>query len=199
MAFDCGLKGITIYRDGSRDHQVLTVETKQKTEPKNHLKPRQRPSVTTGTTEKIKTGCGNLYITVNHDNEGLCEVFCQMGRSGGCTSSQSEAISRLISLALRSGIHADQIVSQLKGIRCPSPVWQNNHQILSCSDAIANSLSKVPLPVKIFESVEPINLSSENSGSGPGDMSGVCPDCGGTLHSAEGCIVCKACGFWKCD
>ena len=178
------------------------------TSEKNQIKPRLRPSLTFGTTEKIHTGCGNLYVTINRDDEGLCEVFCQMGRSGGCTSSQSEAISRLISLALRSGINVDEIVSQLKGIRCPSPVWHNNRQILSCSDAIAKALSRyiemanTPIPAthfseKIFESDESIIQSSETSNSGPGEMAGVCPDCGGTLQSAEGCIVCRMCGFSK--
>ncbi len=194
MAFDSGLKGITIYRDGSREHQVLSVETKQKTGSRRHLKPRPRPSLKTGVTEKIKTGCGNLYVTVNCDENGLCEVFCQMGRSGGCTSSQSEAISRLISLALRSGVNVDEIVSQLKGIRCPSPVWQNNHQILSCSDAIAKALSRY-----IEMTNTQISVSSETSNSTLEEMAGVCPDCGGTLHSAEGCIICKACGFSRCN
>ncbi len=102
LAYDSGLKGITVYRDRSKPKQVLTIEKPQEGQKEalghDAIKPRPRPSVTTGSTEKLKTGCGNLYVTVNSDEEGLCEVFCQMGRSGGCTSSQSEAISRLISL-----------------------------------------------------------------------------------------------------
>ena len=125
-AYESGLKGITIYRDGSRSEQVLTAGPAKDAPAETlegHIAPRPRPQVTSGTTEKLQTGCGNIYVTVNRDETGLCEVFCQMGRSGGCTASQSEAISRLVSLALRSGVDLDKIVEQLKGIRCPSPIW----------------------------------------------------------------------------
>lgn len=208
-AFHSGLKGITIYRDGSREHQVLTVGKKHAGEEAGehhpHIKPRPRPPVTAGTTEKLQTGCGNLYVTVNRDEEGLCEVFCQMGRSGGCTSSQSEAISRLISLALRSGVNLDELVSQLKGIRCPSPIWQNGKLILSCSDAIASALSRYlnggakegdPLPV--YTNPEELGAAVKSSAGKRGEMAGVCPDCGGVVENAEGCLVCRVCGYSKC-
>jgi len=216
-AYDSGLKGITIYRDSSREQQVLTVERKNDpaVAPENpggrsQVKPRPRPPVTAGTTEKLQTGCGNLYVTVNRDGEGLCEVFCQMGRSGGCTSSQSEAISRLISLALRSGVNLDEIVSQLKGIRCPSPIWQSGRLILSCSDAIATSLSRylegktaaspeIPVFAKDADSVELARILSEKKEKKRGEMAGVCPDCGGVLETTEGCLVCRACGFSRCS
>jgi len=215
-AYDAGLKGITIYRDGSREHQVLTAGKKSGRKgdhERSHLKPRPRPSVTTGTTEKILTGCGNLYVTVNRDEKGLCEVFCQMGRSGGCTSSQSEAISRLISLALRSGVNIEEVVSQLKGIRCPSPIWQNGRLILSCSDAIGAALSRhlddapatdqskeEPAAVlgKDADSVELARFLTGKSKKKRGEMAGVCPDCGGVLETAEGCLVCRMCGYSKC-
>jgi ribonucleoside-diphosphate reductase alpha chain len=210
MAYDAGLKGLTIYRDSSKDKQVLTVgKSEQETVPshsRERLKPRPRPSVTTGTTEKLKTGCGNLYVTVNSDNTGLCEVFCQMGRSGGCTSSQSEAISRLISLTLRSGVNLNEVVSELKGIRCPSPIWQNGRLILSCADAIATALSRyqgndlntlesegIPVLTQDTDSI----LLTKKSGRKI-DMAGVCPDCGGVLETAEGCLICRTCGFAKC-
>ena len=210
-AFDAGLKGITIYRDASRENQVLTVGRKDDEKPAEHhlhLKPRPRPSLTTGATEKLQTGCGNLYVTVNRDEEGLCEVFCQMGRSGGCTSSQSEAISRLTSLALRSGVNLDEIVSQLKGIRCPSPTWQNGKLILSCSDAIATALTRY-LNEKNGNGAEVPEISKDsdisdltralNGKSGVrGEMAGVCPDCGGVIESSEGCLICRTCGYSKC-
>jgi len=212
QAFDAGLKGITIYRYGSRDQQVLTIEnTPEKSTGqagRAHIKPRPRPSVTSGATEKLVTGCGNLYVTVNSDDAGLCEVFCQMGRSGGCTSSQSEAISRLISLALRSGVKLEEIVSQLKGIRCPAPIWHNGKLILSCSDAIATALacyldsednkknSEIPVFTKNTDSGD---LSAIIAGHRlKGEMAGVCPDCGGVLEYAEGCVVCRMCGFTHC-
>lgn len=224
-AYDSGLKGITIYRDSSREQQVLTLEKKEhdgvpdgykapvgvheKPAGRSRVKPRPRPPVTAGTTEKLKTGCGNLYVTVNRDDKGLCEVFCQMGRSGGCTSSQSEAISRLISLALRSGVNLDEIVAQLKGIRCPSPIWQNGRLILSCSDAIATALSQylegkipdapeIPIFAKDADSVELVRIFSQRGGKNRSEMAGVCPDCGGMLETAEGCLVCRACGFSRC-
>ena len=173
-AWESGCKGITIYRDGSRAEQVLSVSGKKKSEPQTDrpvIQPRPRPPVTTGATEKLVTGCGNLYVTVNRDEDGLCEVFCQMGRSGGCTASQSEAISRLISLSLRSGIKLDEIISQLKGIRCPSPIWQNGKMILSCADAIATALArhlerngkneKNEIPVLTIDDIDPQNSREE--------------------------------------
>ena len=214
MAYDNGLKGITIYRYGSKKNQVLTIEKvaeeHEETGSHDHIKPRPRQAITTGTTEKIKTGCGNLYVTVNSDETGLCEVFCQMGRSGGCTSSQSEAISRLISLALRSGVSLDEIVSQLKGIRCPSPIWQNGKLILSCSDAIATTLSRyLNKDTNRFKTDELTVLTQDadsmklkkviaKKSISKGEMSGVCPDCGGILEHEEGCLICRACGFTKC-
>jgi ribonucleoside-diphosphate reductase alpha chain len=210
-AFEAGLKGITIYRDASRERQVLTVGRTVDdghADPRPHIKPRPRPAVTTGTTEKIQTGCGNLYVTVNRDEEGLCEVFCQMGRSGGCTSSQSEAISRLTSLALRSGVNLDEIVAQLKGIRCPSPTWQNGKLILSCSDAIATALTrylngkngKSPEVPEFSQGSDLADLTHTLNGKSGvrGEMAGVCPDCGGVIESSEGCLICRTCGYSKC-
>ena len=214
QAYETGLKGITVYRDGSREQQVLTAHhttsTTGETRKIHHIKPRSRPSITRGETEKMITGCGNLYVTVNHDDAGLCEVFCQMGRSGGCTSSQSEAISRLISLALRSGVKLEEIVSQLKGIRCPSPIWHNGKLNLSCSDAIATALSRylkhseknpVSTDIPVFTKDSDLMELGETTVAGQrlkGDMVGVCPDCGGVLEYAEGCMVCRLCGFSKC-
>ncbi len=157
LAHQWGCKGITIYRDGSRDGQVLNIGTLQKNEeasvamPTNttpfDIVPRPRPDITTGLTEKVRIGCGNLYITANYDEKGICEVFTNLGRAGGCPS-QSEATSRLISIALRSGIRAESIIEQLKGIRCHSTLRQkgkdqNNVKVLSCPDAIGRTLEKV--------------------------------------------------------
>jgi ribonucleoside-diphosphate reductase alpha chain len=89
------------------------------------IEPRPRPDITTGFTEKVKIGCGNLYITVNYDESGICEVFTNTGRAGGCPS-QSEATARLVSIAMRSGIDVKSIVEQLKGIRCPSTIRQKD-------------------------------------------------------------------------
>ncbi|NJD02590.1 MAG: vitamin B12-dependent ribonucleotide reductase [Ruminiclostridium sp.] len=152
-AYKTFCKGVTIYRDGSRDMQVLNIgAVKGKEEEKKAVEaaatqtfkiaPRPRPDITTGFTEKVRIGCGNLYITVNYDEHGICEVFTNTGRAGGCPS-QSEATSRLVSVALRSGIDAKSIVEQLKGIRCPSTIRQKDLKVLSCPDAIGRLIEKV--------------------------------------------------------
>jgi ribonucleoside-diphosphate reductase alpha chain len=181
LAYEQGCKGITVYRDGSREQQVLSAVRPQN-EDQAPLAPRPRPERTQGVTERIRTGCGKLYVTVNSDEEGLCEVFAKMGKTGGCASSQIEAAGRLISLALRAGISTEVIIKQLKGIRCPSPIWENGKIVLSCPDAMAQVL----LSTTGTELPEPQG------------MQGVCPDCGGTLAHAEGCLVCHGCGFSKC-
>ena len=161
LAYKTYCKGVTIYRDGSRDMQVLNIggvkgkeeagtvdkgagesENAQADVRISRISPRPRPDITTGFTEKVKIGCGNLYITVNYDEKGICEVFTNTGRAGGCPS-QSEATSRLVSIALRSGIDAKSIVEQLKGIRCPSTIKQKDLKVLSCPDAIGRLIQKV--------------------------------------------------------
>ena len=156
LAYKTFCKGVTIYRDGSRDMQVLNIgkvkgkegdaaadkPDEAKPDAQARIAPRPRPDITTGFTEKVKIGCGNLYITVNYDENGICEVFTNTGRAGGCPS-QSEATSRLVSVALRSGIDAKSIVEQLKGIRCPSTIRQKDLKVLSCPDAIGRLIEKV--------------------------------------------------------
>ena len=103
-------------------------------------KPRIRPNETVGITRRMRTGEGQLYITINQDDNGLCEVFTTIGKAGGNAAAQSEAISRLISLALRSGIDPNAIVKQLKGISGPNPTWEDGRLILSTPDAIGKAL-----------------------------------------------------------
>ncbi len=181
LAYECGCKGVTIYRYGSRGHQVLNIGGDQ--ERAAAIVPRTRPVRTRGVTERINTGCGKLYVTINEDDEGICEVFAQMGKTGGCASSQIEAAGRLISLALRSGVKVEAIVKQLTGIRCPSPIWHNGQMVLSCPDAIAQVIRKHS------------NLGAAEIQP----MIGTCPDCGGTLEHEGGCLVCRSCGFSKCN
>jgi ribonucleoside-diphosphate reductase alpha chain len=181
QAYDLGCKGVTVYRYGSRDRQVLFVKENQAVS--GPQSPRPRPERTMGLTQRIGTGCGNLYVTVNSDDLGLCEVFAKMGKTGGCASSQIEAAGRLVSLALRSGIRVDSIIKQLRGIRCPTPTWQNGKMVLSCPDAMAQVL-------EIVSGIEPASIKG---------MLGVCPDCGDVLAHEEGCLVCHSCGFSKCS
>ena len=201
LAFELGLKGITIYRDRSKESQVLTLgqREEQKTEvaPGAGLVPRSRPKITSGYTERVTTGCGHIYVTVNSDEHGICEVFSSLGKTGGCASAQLEATCRLISLALRSGVEPAAIVKHLRGIRCASIAWEEGHAVLSCADAIGGVLEK--------------HLKDEGGGSGNGSsissssniktassFTGQCPDCGGLLIYQEGCHHCPGCGYTKC-
>lgn len=233
LAYRTCCKGVTIYRDGSRELQVLNIgEVKGKVggggeEPAakaSGVAPRQRPDITTGFTEKVKIGCGNLYITVNYDEHGICEVFTNTGRAGGCPS-QSEATSRLVSIALRSGIDAKSIVEQLKGIRCPSTIRQKSLKVMSCPDAIGRLIEKVlklqnggdevsgepaegtdenyiPIPRAKCD-IEDGDTGIKRAGDQPGeieesDRSPVCPECGRAVEHEGGCTVCRYCGYSRC-
>jgi ribonucleoside-diphosphate reductase alpha chain len=180
LAFHQGCKGVTIYRYGSRETQVLNLN---KPSGAAKISPRSRPHRTQGITERIATGCGKLYVTINSDERGICEVFAQMGKTGGCASSQIEATGRLISLALRSGVSLPSILKQISGIRCPSPTWGNGHQVLSCPDAISRVISNFT-KVKVPED----DL-----------VMGSCPDCGGQVVHENGCLTCHSCGFSRCS
>ncbi len=221
MAYESGCKGVTIYRDHSREDQVLSIpasreEAKSAEAPKTKIIPRPRPAITVGTTTKIATGCGNLYVTVNNDEQGLpFELFTHMGKAGGCAMSQLEAIGRLVSLAFRSGIETNAIIEQLRGIRCPSPSWEKGGRIFSCSDAIARVIERSLQKNKgnaeqqaldnLAITEKPGSLKSEDTAGTAKASSlkvesivGVCPDCGGALWHIEGCMVCKSCGYSKC-
>jgi len=209
LAYKQDCKGVTIYRDGSKDEQVLsTGRTKEaragqpgtqevpleiNAPAPGKIMPRPRPSITQGYTRQMNTGCGRIYITINEDEKGLCELFASMGKSGGCATSQTEATGRLVSLALRSGVDPSTIVDQLKGIRCPSPAWVSGSTVYSCADAIAKALED--------------HLSDGRAKSGGGKAYGndnlmnvcpECPECGSMVSFAEGCVVCHSCGFSKC-
>lgn len=195
LAYNLGCKGLTIYRDGSRQAQVLNVGTQSQQESislTSQKTPRPRPAITFGATEKVPLGCGrNLYVTVNEDVSGLCEVFIQMGKSGGCTASQSEAIGRLVSLTLRSGIDIQAVFEQLKGIRCPSPSWHNGTSILSCADAIGKAIERYA-GEKLNGAAETVHIATKL------DISPECPECGQILEIGEGCAVCRSCGYSQC-
>ncbi|MFA5065773.1 MAG: vitamin B12-dependent ribonucleotide reductase [Dehalococcoidia bacterium] len=194
-AYKSGLKGITIYRDRSRDSQVLNTGQKDSTRPKEpegevRPAPRQRPKITRGITERVTTGCGYIYVTVNFDEKGICEVFSSLGKAGGCASAQLEATSRLISLVLRSGIEVGSVIKQLRTIRCPSVSWENGRAILSCADAIGSVLEK-------YVKKEDDNTSNYEM-SQQANYIGQCPDCGNQLVYQEGCHICPSCGYTKC-
>ncbi len=192
LAYEEGLKGITIYRDGSRDTQVLTTGKKPEkaaADTSAVLAPRQRPTETKGTITKVNTGCGSLYITVAYDDKGLFEVFSTLGKSGACAAAQLEATCRLISLSLKAGIDVAQIVKQLRGIRCPSISWEKGKSILSCADAIASVLEK-HIVSEEGQKMDDYGLAK--------NLAGQCPECSNMLVYSEGCHHCPACGYTKC-
>ena len=199
LAYELGVKGVTIYRDGSKDSQVLTTGATAKTEANTaavagEIAPRPRPNVTQGRTEKIQTGCGNLYVTINWDEAGMCEVFTSMGKSGGCASSQSEALSRMISASLRAGIDPDALIKHLRGIRCPSPAWAEGGKVLSCADAVGIAMEHA---LEFIKTGETAGLVSKNTDA-LDNHAGACPECGGDLEHESGCAVCRSCGYSKC-
>ena len=226
LAYTLGCKGTTIYRDGSRNEQVLNIgkvndgkeaapaptgrvceECQVPQEAYGHIQPRPRPAVTTGFTEKVRIGCGNLYITVNYDENGICEVFTNTGRAGGCPS-QSEATARLVSVGIRSGMDPKEIIQQLKGIRCPSCLRQPGVPVTSCPDAIAKALEKVLKVSKGTHEPAPAPISAATKAAAPIPRPGMtpaeaklakfCPECGAKLEHEGGCVTCRDCGYSKC-
>ena len=264
LAHRLGCKGITIYRDGSRDSQVLQVEGrksdsektyaketgrtedikeasqpisagqaiggvygkekildkgKEKQQPEKNnakqpgyvkagaddkganlneceeknlssIKPRPRPDVTKGLTKKYDIGgCGKLYVTVNSDDYGICEVFSNTGEEG--CAALSEAVSRLISITIRSGIEIDSILKQISGIRCITCIADENTHVLSCPDAIGKAIEFYNKGYNKFDF---------NTASGPKSIM-LCPEegCGGIMQPEGGCYVCRNCGFSKCS
>lgn len=230
LAYKNGCKGITIYRDGSREGQVLSIKKEEKKVEKHEVHihadeivaPRERPAVTFGKTEKVATGCGSLFVTVNEDEEGLCEIFTRMGKSGGCINSHNEAIGRLVSLSLRAGVKIESIIDQMRGVRCPMPLGIGKNAVLSCPDAIGQVLAHyvangngngngagaasgnageshmamaAPLP----------EMMSNNTARGETRIDSVdmgvcpeCPECGHIIEFIEGCLTCRGCGYSKC-
>ncbi len=200
LARKLNCKGVTIYRDGSRDRQVLNIDraaegqvTDSIPAPAQHTrKPRSRPELTTGTTRRIQTGCGKLYVTINSHENVPFEIFTQMGKAGGCAASQAEAISRLVSLALRSGIPPEEIYGELMGISCHRVVWQKGVRIMSCADAIGKAIQ--------WHDTETAGRGAvaEDERS-PGNHAGACPNCGGPLKYESGCVSCALnCGYSEC-
>ena len=229
LAFREGCKGITIYRDGSKDNQVLSPGQGQQTSIEatpvtpHTLVPRPRPLEMEGRTERIRTGHGNMYVTINFDSQDgtLFEVFSALGKAGGCDSAQLEAISRLVSLSLRSGIDPEAVMEQLRGITC-CPAWDQGVLVRSAPDAVALALEHALRNGPPHEAVQlKLAASREVEAAWPGMLEthtngndtvtqGVsahgnspnernrCPDCNGSLAFQEGCLLCSSCGWNRC-
>ncbi|HRN86600.1 MAG TPA: adenosylcobalamin-dependent ribonucleoside-diphosphate reductase [Candidatus Dojkabacteria bacterium] len=261
LAYDLECKGITIFRDGSKDPALQVGTSKKETTiektdetvsiqmPRNVLEPRKRDLVTRGKTYEVKTEQGDLYITINEDDQGIVEVFLNIGKSGSFTQGYTEALGRMISMALRSGIKPESIVKQLQGIRTSTPTMNRGMFIYSVPDAVAKILKKhieeQREQIKMFPEQEvpevneeliddgmsnaPIEPTLSAEEQNPADIEYVaettvttqtiiveedsshgyskdnhfgdmldCPECGSDLEYAEGCILCRSCGYSKC-
>ena len=214
-AYEAGLKGITVYREGSREGILVTDAEEQNNEVNDlasetavEKSPRSRPTQTSGVTRRIRTGEGTLYITINEDENGLCEVFTTIGKAGGNAAAQSEAISRLISLSLRSGLDPHAIVRQLKGISGPNPTWEDGRLILSTPDAIGKALDDYLIERGNTETLKNsdessdkprITLAQEEKKKDDTNMM-ICTECHNhSVVNEGGCLTCRECGWSKCD
>ncbi len=189
LANELSCKGVTIYRDGSKENQVLSLAAQDKTQEAFMTAVKERPETLEGFTTKMTTGYGNLYVTVTEYENRPFEVFATIGKSGRSTTAKTEAIGRLVSLALRSGVRVEKIVGQLKGIGGEYPVFQKDGLILSIPDAISRVLERRYLDDDSYKK----RRKYGNSLAGE-----TCPECGQTISFEEGCMTCHFCGYTKC-
>jgi ribonucleoside-diphosphate reductase alpha chain len=209
LAFREGCKGVTIYRDGSRQEQVLSIPSNVKQEKdweelaqSRHKVARERPKMTRGTTERVETPRGRIYVTVNEDEAGICEVFVES------RDQEADGLSRLISLALRAGVDPQEIVEQLW--RCESREAINDFSadgtrvlVRSIAQGVALAMGRRiwgPGYAGPFGHRTNDSLFTKPSAEPDGKrtIGGVCPECGNTLEYVEGCLVCRYCGYSKC-
>ena len=245
-AYQLGCKGVTVYRDGARENQVLftgsTAKKVQEGAGKDALTEalsriaeldtelqltrerlhdveaenlqrrakRSRPDLLKGSTRRIESPLGTMYVTITEDDKGQpFEVFMSLGKAGGALMADVEAIGRLISLALRSGVPLPEIYRQLRGISSDRAVGLGPHKVLSVPDAIGIAIEKwmqdkqgVQQDLLAPSAVVPSTTGSEaalRAARGPEqDFIGACPDCGSQLAFIEGCAKCHVCGFSEC-
>jgi len=251
MAFRLGCKGVTVYRDGARENQVLSTGTTAKkvtATPQNALAEalgriaeldtelartrsqlhdveaenlqrrakRSRPDLLKGSTRRVESPLGTMYVTITEDDKGQpFEVFMSLGKAGGALMADVEAIGRLISLALRSGIPLKEIYRQLRGISSDRAVGLGPSKVLSVPDAIGIAIEKwmhekQGVQQDLLASGSTVPAQEVVSGAGGAgeaplrtgvpeqDFIGACPDCGSQLAFIEGCAKCHVCGFSEC-
>ena len=192
LAYTLGCKGVTIYRDGSKSGQVLNIgskkEEKAQAPQQSPSVVRQRPDIVGGFTQKVKTGLGVLYLTVNEIDGQPFEVFTTIGKSGRSITAKAEAIGRLVSLCFRSGVPVRDVVQQLKGIGGEHPVFQKKGILLSIPDAISWVLEN-----RYLKGEAPVPATKDQDLQNPS-----CPECGSEMTFQEGCHICQNCGYSRC-
>jgi ribonucleoside-diphosphate reductase alpha chain len=210
---------LTVYRDGSRSGQVLTIGDKKESDKKEEctidkcstctlkaekvapIRTRKRPQITQGVNIKKDTACGTMYVAINEDDKGVVEAFISMGKSGGCINAFTEGLGKIISLALASNVQLYKIENALAGIRCPNPQGMGPNSCKSCLDAISKACSEYITwktgkkeKVEVVEDKQDKYIEAlEKSGMNPS-----CADCGEKLLFKEGCMSCN-CGWSKCS
>ena len=232
LAWKTRCKGITVYRAGSREKEVLTAGTSENADVNGeiaaisgepgtpaYVNRMARPAVLESKTVQVETGRGKIYITLSFTSDGhLFEVFTNHGKAGGNDSAMAEALSRMISLALRSGVSPDDIIDQLINI-VDNPIITGGQHIFSVPDAIAKVLSEHAYspPRGIPAGADPGQIAllrpprssevgipdSKPAGVGNGFNGTVttesCPDCyAPNMAFEEGCMKCYSCGYSKC-
>jgi ribonucleoside-diphosphate reductase alpha chain len=261
LAYRLNCKGVTVYRDGSREMQVLSAGSTAKKVMEGHgsggketpatadlhgeiaelraenerlrrivhelesenlqrRQKRSRPEVLRGTTRRVDTPLGTLYVTITEDDKGQpFEVFMTLGKAGGALMADVESLGRLISLALRSGIPIKEIYRQLRGISSDRVIGLGPNKILSVPDAVGIAIerwmqekqgiqqellpgqrSQGDLAPVVGQSALQLGSAGEQMvlGGMQETLSGACPDCGSQLEFAEGCMKCHVCGFSEC-
>lgn len=255
LAYRLNCKGVTVYRDGSREMQVLSTGSTAKKVKEGHAgvatadlhgeiaelrsenerllrtvheleaenlqrrQKRSRPEVLRGTTRRVETPLGTLYVTITEDEKGQpFEVFMTLGKAGGALMADVESLGRLISLALRSGIPIKEIYRQLRGISSDRVIGLGPNKILSVPDAVGiaierwmqekQGIQQELLPYTGQPEVAPLVAQPVSQATPRGEqmifggmqqmLSGACPDCGSQLEFAEGCMKCHVCGFSEC-
>ena len=203
-AWEAGLKGVTVYVDGSRDPILSTENTPKQEEDSlqyNTISPVSRKTIGTtyGATHCKKCACGTLYITTNMDKDGnLVEIFTHTSKGGICQANLN-AVTRMISLGLRSGIKIDEIEDQLKGIHCPAcqmtKAKGNNVDGMSCPDIMSRTIKEF-----VASEIKPcLNKNTKQTTTKTEDNRNKCPECGEPLLNTGGCIQCQSCGYSKCN
>ena len=199
LAYELDCKAITVYRNNSKAVQVLQTAGSSNIVTRSEDPEENRPKKLYGETTKLITGHGTLYATINSGNSHPTEVFLNLGKAGGCVNTFTEALGRVLSTALSSGIDPNLLAEQLQGISCPHTSFADGQTVTSVPDALGKILADYsPLPnIDVLTST---HLNGNGHHVLPGSQNGnLCPRCGDSLVHQEGCAVCRACAYSECQ